>query len=193
MKLAARTFNRDDYYLTSAFGKRTEIKTKAGITSTTHQGTDYGTHGNGWPQYALEDGTVVTAGRDKDGANYVKIKYPRLNITLLYYHLHHVYVKSGQAVNHSTCIGTTGMTGKATGVHLHLQLWKGTRLSNPELYDYQPPEGSAEWLTYTVKKGDTLSYIGTLYGCSWKDIQAWNNIKNPNLIKIGQKLKIKVR
>lgn len=44
---------------------------------------------------------------------------------------------------------------------------------------------------YTVKKGDTLSQIAFKYGTSVNAIVKLNNIKNPNLINIGQKLRIK--
>jgi len=44
---------------------------------------------------------------------------------------------------------------------------------------------------YTVKKGDTLSQIASKYGTSVNAIVKFNNIKNPNLINIGQKLRIK--
>jgi hypothetical protein len=43
---------------------------------------------------------------------------------------------------------------------------------------------------YVVKKGDTLSKIGKTLGVNWKEIATLNNIKNVNLIRVGQKLKI---
>lgn len=47
--------------------------------------------------------------------------------------------------------------------------------------------------TYTVKKGDTLSEIAQKYGTTYQKIAADNGIKNPNLIYVGQKLKIIVK
>ncbi len=44
--------------------------------------------------------------------------------------------------------------------------------------------------TYTVKKGDTLSVIAKEHGGSVATLQSLNGIKNPNLIKVGQVLKI---
>lgn len=44
--------------------------------------------------------------------------------------------------------------------------------------------------TYTVKSGDTLSAIAGKYGTTVSAIAKLNNIKNVNLIKVGQKLKI---
>lgn len=46
-------------------------------------------------------------------------------------------------------------------------------------------------ITYTVKRGDTLSAIAKKYGTTVKAIAAENGIKNKNLIYVGQKLKIK--
>jgi 3D (Asp-Asp-Asp) domain-containing protein len=45
--------------------------------------------------------------------------------------------------------------------------------------------------TYEVQKGDTLSAIATKFdGVTWKMIQEWNGIKNPELIVPGQLLDI---
>lgn len=44
---------------------------------------------------------------------------------------------------------------------------------------------------YTVQKGDTLSSISKCYGSSIADLASWNNIKNINLIYVGQKLRVK--
>ncbi|WP_325345740.1 peptidoglycan DD-metalloendopeptidase family protein [Xylophilus sp.] len=43
---------------------------------------------------------------------------------------------------------------------------------------------------YTVKQGDTLIRIGLESGQSWKDIARWNGLDNPNLIEVGQVLRV---
>jgi lipoprotein NlpD len=43
---------------------------------------------------------------------------------------------------------------------------------------------------YTVKKGDTLYSIALDNGQDYKDVAAWNNLENPNVIKIGQQLRV---
>lgn len=43
---------------------------------------------------------------------------------------------------------------------------------------------------YVVRKGDTLYSIALDHGQDYKDIAAWNNLSNPNLIKIGQALRV---
>ncbi len=44
--------------------------------------------------------------------------------------------------------------------------------------------------SYTVKKGDTLSAIAKQYGTTYQEIAKQNGISNPNLIQVGQQLKI---
>ena len=46
------------------------------------------------------------------------------------------------------------------------------------------------YIVYTVAQGDVLSGISIRFGVTVAQIQQWNNIKNPNIISIGQKLTI---
>jgi lipoprotein NlpD len=43
---------------------------------------------------------------------------------------------------------------------------------------------------YTVKPGDTMIRIGLEQGQNWRDIVRWNAIENPNLIEVGQVLRV---
>ena len=43
---------------------------------------------------------------------------------------------------------------------------------------------------YTVKPGDTMIRIGLENGQNWRDIARWNSIENPNLIEVGQVLRV---
>jgi lipoprotein NlpD len=43
---------------------------------------------------------------------------------------------------------------------------------------------------YTIKPGDTLIRIGLELGQSWRDIARWNALENPNLIEVGQVLRV---
>lgn len=43
---------------------------------------------------------------------------------------------------------------------------------------------------YVVKSGDTLSGIAANYGTTYQKLAAYNNIANPNIIHVGQKIKI---
>ena len=46
------------------------------------------------------------------------------------------------------------------------------------------------YIVYTVARGDVLSGIAIRFGVTVAQIQQWNNIKNPNVISVGQKLTI---
>ncbi len=43
---------------------------------------------------------------------------------------------------------------------------------------------------YMIKKGDTLYSIALDHGQDHKDITAWNNLDNPNLINVGQVIRV---
>jgi|GEM_PF-48361 len=43
---------------------------------------------------------------------------------------------------------------------------------------------------YTVKPSDTVIRIGLDSGQNWRDIVRWNNLENPNLIEVGQVLRV---
>ena len=65
-------------------------------------------------------------------------------------------------------------------------------------YDYKSVQAEVNKLLktkkeviYTVKKGDTLTYIANKFGTSVDALVKKNGIKNKNLIYVGQKLKIK--
>lgn len=49
--------------------------------------------------------------------------------------------------------------------------------------------GNAQY--YTVQSGDTLSNIASKYGTTYQKIAQLNSMSNPNLIYVGQKLRIK--
>jgi lipoprotein NlpD len=43
---------------------------------------------------------------------------------------------------------------------------------------------------YTVKPGDTMIRIGLETGQNWKDIARWNSLDNPNVVEVGQVLRV---
>jgi lipoprotein NlpD len=44
--------------------------------------------------------------------------------------------------------------------------------------------------TYAVKPGDTLIRIALDHGIAWRDLARWNGLDNPNLIEVGQVLRV---
>ena len=157
-------FNGKKHYITSHYGKRSVLKTSAGSTAPFHYGTDYGTSGQKLPQYAIEDGSVLSCGKASDGALYVWVKYPRINKKMLHYHLDKVNVKLGQTVKKGTLLGYTGKTGKATGVHLHLAVKDLTtdKYEDPEKfaekYKEPPTYESVAVNLLRVRKGASTSF-----------------------------------
>lgn len=173
MKLATRTFRKErgtganEYYITSPFGWRYD---PISGEYKGHNGCDYGTHGNKWPQYCLENGTVENVYKDYYGAICVRIAYPRIGYRLTCAHLDRACVSIGQAVNSDTILGYTGTTGYSTGIHLHLGVQKiGSSLwVDPESIDYDPnpqPTPPSEYpFNGIVKKGSKLYTVnGTQY------------------------------
>jgi lipoprotein NlpD len=43
---------------------------------------------------------------------------------------------------------------------------------------------------YTVKPGDTLVRVALDNGQNWRDLARWNNLENPNLVEVGQVLRV---
>ncbi len=43
---------------------------------------------------------------------------------------------------------------------------------------------------YTVQRGDTLTRIGLDHGQGWRDLARWNNLSNPDVIEVGQVLRV---
>lgn len=45
--------------------------------------------------------------------------------------------------------------------------------------------------SYRVKRGDTLVSIALEYGVDWRDLVSWNGLDNPNVIEVGQILRVR--
>lgn len=43
---------------------------------------------------------------------------------------------------------------------------------------------------FTVRPGDTLIRVGLETGQNWRDVARWNNIDNPNVLEVGQVLRV---
>ena len=46
-------------------------------------------------------------------------------------------------------------------------------------------------LPYAVQSGDTLAKIAKKYNVTMEQLIKWNDIKNPDMITVGEQLKIK--
>lgn len=54
----------------------------------------------------------------------------------------------------------------------------------------QPADETTGEIVYTVKSGDTLSGIAAKYGTTYQKLAEYNGISNPNVISVGQKIRI---
>lgn len=181
--------------ITSPFGYRIHPITHK---KAFHYGLDLVTKTNDLDFYAIDDGyvqkVVNNQSKSKTGyGNYIWVRFPRYNLSLLFAHCSKIYLKKGDKVKKGTKIAHMGKTGAATGDHLHLGMTKigSNTYLNPANYDMLPDNPKPKVEYYIVKKGDNLTKIAKKYKTSVNQLVKWNNIKNPNLIKVGQKLRVK--
>lgn len=66
----------------------------------------------------------------------------------------------------------------------------GSSTSTKPQTENKPSEPQNDVRTYTVKAGDTLSGIASMYGTTYQHLAEINGIANPNLIHVGQVIKI---
>ena len=116
--------------VTSRFGTRTDPFTGE---SRYHSGIDIDGFGNdGAPVVAAAAGTVITASYDGSYGNYVIIDHG--DMSTVYAHLSGISVSTGQAVSQGQTIGAVGATGRATGTHLHFEVYVGEGRVDPAQY-----------------------------------------------------------
>ena len=135
--------------VTSKYGKRKHPIT--GEEGKMHYGTDLISDAGDKNIYALEDGYVQKTVKNQSKAttgfgNYIWVRYPRINRSIIYAHCKSIKLKKGDKVKKGTVIAIMGSTGASTGVHLHLgmtEIGKDTWL-NTDTYNYQPPVEKVE-------------------------------------------------
>ncbi|WP_325051981.1 peptidoglycan DD-metalloendopeptidase family protein [Streptomyces triticagri] len=169
-----------------------------------HTGVDFAVP-TGTPVVAVGPGSVVVAGNQGAYGNCVIVGMTDGKYTL-YAHLSRIEVKVGQKVTGGHRLGLSGATGNVTGPHLHFEA-RTTNTYNghtdPLAYlaahgvggTGKPAKAPAKKAagTYTVKAGDTLGAIAAAQlgnAARHPEIAALNGIADPNLIKVGQKLKL---
>lgn len=60
----------------------------------------------------------------------------------------------------------------------------------PQVQAYTQPVAQTDGTTYIVQAGDTLSGIASMYGTTYQHLAEINGIANPNLIHVGQEIRI---
>lgn len=118
----------DGARLTSGFGKRRHPI--LGYTKI-HRGVDFGAR-TGTPIMAAGDGVIVKIGRWSTYGKYMRIRHND-TFSTAYAHMSR-YAKGmrrGKRVKQGQTIGYVGMTGRATGPHLHYEVLRGNHQVNP--------------------------------------------------------------
>jgi murein DD-endopeptidase MepM/ murein hydrolase activator NlpD len=85
----------------------------------------------GTPIKAITGGMVAYAGRDYSGYGNLVVLQHKNGFDSYYAHLSKIEVVTGQTVEIGTVIGKMGATGRATGVHLHLEIHQNGVSVNP--------------------------------------------------------------
>jgi len=97
-----------------------------------HYGTDYAAAA-GTPIYAAGDGQVRYAGWKNGLGKCVEIRHPNGYVTI-YGHMMKLAkgIHAGESVRQRDVIGYVGMTGNASGHHLHYEVRQGRKPINPQ-------------------------------------------------------------
>ncbi len=115
--------------LSSGFGRRTDPIT--GRIST-HSGLDFAAP-RGTPIYAVGSGVVVFSGRSGAYGNMVEINHGG-GYKTRYAHASELKVSKGDLVQKGQEIAAVGTTGRSTGSHLHLEVYRNGMAVNPARY-----------------------------------------------------------
>ena len=96
-----------------------------------HRGVDFAAP-KGTPIYAAGDGVIERAGRYSSYGNYIRIHHNG-SLSTAYAHLSRIGrgIKPGTRVRQGQLIGYVGMTGRATGPHLHYEVLVNNKQVNP--------------------------------------------------------------
>ena len=116
-----------DGWLSATYGYRTDPFTGERAF---HAAVDISTH-EGQPIYATATGRVVFASRSGAYGNLVAIEHG-FRLKTRYGHLSDFAVKKGDTVTRGDVIGYVGATGRATGTHVHYEVWVNDRAMNPQ-------------------------------------------------------------
>ena len=113
--------------MTSAYGLQRILN---GTPKNPHRGNDMRSP-MGNPVSAAADGIVTLVGDHYYAGNSVYIDHGN-GVVTMYFHLSKPIVKQGDKVQRGQAIGLSGMSGRATGPHLHFSVSVLGKLVDPE-------------------------------------------------------------
>jgi len=113
-------------YISSKYGYRSDPFTGK---KAFHKGVDIPSS-MGAPIYALAAGVVTYAASKKGFGNMIEVDHGN-GYTTRYAHISKILVSSGDRVDQGQQIAQVGSTGRSTGPHLHLEMFKDGRRFNP--------------------------------------------------------------
>ena len=116
-------------YISSRYGMRTDPITGK---RTFHKGLDIASK-IGEKIYTIGSGFVTFAGRKKGYGNVIEIQHSD-SLKSRYAHLNRLFVKKGDVILKGKKIATMGNTGRVTGPHLHIEIWKKGKAINPQTF-----------------------------------------------------------
>jgi len=113
-------------YISSSYGYRSDPFTGKKVF---HKGVDIPS-AKGSPIHALAAGVVTYSGSKNGFGNMVEIDHGN-GYSTRYAHISKVMVSTGDRVDQDQVIAKIGSTGRSTGPHLHLEMFKDGRRFNP--------------------------------------------------------------
>lgn len=184
-----------------------------------HTGTDIKLNAGDTVRCAF-DGQVRLAKRFSGYGNLVLVRHTN-GLETIYAHLSKTCVKGNQYLKAGDLVGLGGRTGRATTDHLHFETRMLGVAFNPEkIIEFETGKllcdtfyyhdarierqladfgkntkptyiASGETIHYSIRSGDTLSFIARKFGTSIKNICTLNNITPQKILQIGTLLIIK--
>ena len=151
---------------------------------------------------------------------YVLLRHPN-GLETIYGHLSKILVRPNQIVKVGDPIALGGNTGRSTGPHLHFETrFLGLDINPNEIFDFvnQVPHtdtyvfraktsvknvysartaasksgnNGSKYVTYRVKKGDTLSSIAVKYRTTVNTLCRLNGISKNKILRLGQPIRVK--
>lgn len=125
--------NKDLTRISSYYGVRFDPVYKG--TKKFHHGIDF-TAPTGTPIYVSGNGVVKKIQQSRRGYGNNVVVDHGFGYETLYAHMHTIDVKEGQTVVRGEVIGTVGNTGKSVGPHLHYEVHKNGKSTDPINYFY---------------------------------------------------------